>query len=173
MRGDGVGKPLGAVSPANNAAVGITRSQGGTFTIADASKMLTRFLPGFSPDRSAWIIHPTVLEKLITMADLAGNSLFMTQVGDKPRMMLLGLPVLPTEKVPVVGTARDVSLINFEHYLIGDRRQVEIAFSEHIAFTTNQSAWRFTVRVDGQPWMRASQPLADGTTTVSPYLFLN
>lgn len=173
LRGDGVGKPLGAVSPANSAAISINRSSPGTFSLADAAKMLTRFLPGYSIDRAAWIIHPSVLEKLITMVDLAGNNVFITQVGDKPRLTLFGLPILSTEKVPAAGNPRDVSLINFEHYLIGDRRQVEIAFSEHIAFTTNQSAWRFTVRVDGQPWMRSTQPLADGGTTVSPYLFLN
>lgn len=173
LRGDGVGKPLGAVATGNAAAVSVTRATGGSFGFADATKMLSRFLPGYGPDRSAWVIHPTVLEKLISFTDAGGNNLFITSFGEKPRMLLLGLPVVTSEKLPVLGTARDVCLINFEHYLIGDRRQVEIAFSEHIAFTTNQSAWRFTVRVDGQPWMKGAQYLADGSTTVSPYVYLN
>ncbi len=173
LRGDGVGKPLGVVASGNAAAVSVNRATASSFGFADATKMLSRFLPGYGPDRSAWVIHPTVIEKLIAMSDLGGNNLFMANFGDKPRMMLLGLPVLTSEKLPALGTARDVCLVNFEHYLIGDRRQVEIAFSEHIAFTTNQSAWRFTVRVDGQPWMKSSQVLADAITTVSPYVHLN
>lgn len=173
LRGDGVGKPLGAVASGNAAAVSVNRASASSFGFTDATKMLSRFLPGYGPDRSAWVIHPTVIEKLIAMSDLGGNNLFMANFGDKPRMMLLGLPVLTSEKLPALGTARDVCLVNFEHYLIGDRRQVEIAFSEHIAFTTNQSAWRFTVRVDGQPWMKSSLILADSITAVSPYVWLN
>ena len=63
--------------------------------------------------------------------------------------------------------------MNWEQYLIGDRRQVEVAYSEHTAFTTNQAAWRFVARVDGQPWMRAPLTLSDGTSALSPFVYLS
>jgi HK97 family phage major capsid protein len=65
-----------------------------------------------------------------------------------------------------------VVLADLRHYLIGDRRQVEIAYSEHVAFTSNQGAWRFVARVDGQPWLRAPITLADASSTLSPFITL-
>ncbi len=61
-------------------------------------------------------------------------------------------------------------LCDFQHYLIGDRQQIEIAFSEHVAFLTNQSVWRFVSRVGGMPWLRDKVTLADGSSTLSPFV---
>ena len=55
---------------------------------------------------------------------------------------------------------RDVCLIDFQHYLIGDRNMIEIAYSEHFKFQNNQGAWRFVARVDGQPWVRSAITLS-------------
>ena len=63
-----------------------------------------------------------------------------------------------------------VPLSDFQHYLIGDRQQVEIAFSEHVAFLTNQSVWRFVSRVGGMPWLRDKVTLADASSTLSPFV---
>lgn len=49
---------------------------------------------------------------------------------------------------------------------------MEIAFSEHFAFTNNQGTWRFVSRVDGQPWLRGKVTLADATSTLSPFVSL-
>src|SRR3712207_9265777 len=62
----------------------------------------------------------------------------------------------------------DVLLLDLQHYLLGDRQQIEIAFSEHVAFLNNQGVWRFVSRVDGQPWLRDKVTLADASTTLSP-----
>ena len=52
LRGDGVGKPLGAVGPATGAAVGVSRKTASRFVLDDAAKMLARMLPGWSPART-------------------------------------------------------------------------------------------------------------------------
>ena len=171
LRGDGVGKPLGAVGPATGAAVGVSRKTASRFVLDDAAKMLARMLPGWSPARTCWLLHPSVWSELLLMAD-ATSLVFVPDARSSVPTSFFGLPVLTTEKLPALGTARDVCLINWEHYLIGDRQQVEIAHSEHIAFTTNQSAWRFVARVDGQPWLRGPVPLADGVSTLSPFVYL-
>ena len=171
LRGDGVGKPLGAVGPATGASVAVSRKTASRFLLEDAAKMMAKMLPGWSPTRTCWLLHPSVWSELLLLSD-ATSLVFVPDARSPVPASFFGLPVLTTEKLQPLGTARDVCLINWEHYLIGDRRQVEIAYSEHFAFTTNQSAWRFVARVDGQPWLRSPVPLADGSSTLSPFVYL-
>ncbi|HKB41903.1 MAG TPA: phage major capsid protein [Gemmataceae bacterium] len=171
LRGDGVGKPLGVA----NAPAAISVARGGgpnTFVLADAGKMLGKLLPGWSPATTCWIIHPSVIAQMVQMVSAAAGVGWLDNLRDKMPMQLLGLPVCISEKLPALGTAKDVLLVDFQHYLIGDRQQVEVAYSEHFKFTNNQGTWRFVHRVDGQPWLRGSITLSDATSTVSPYVFL-
>jgi HK97 family phage major capsid protein len=86
---------------------------------------------------------------------------------------LMGLPVIFSEKVAAPGSAGDVILADFSYYVIGDRRSLAIASSEHYRFLNDQMTWRFTHRMDGQPWIKAPITLADNTNTVSPFVYLN
>lgn len=172
LRGDGVGKPLGILN--SGALVSVSRSAANAFALADASAMLARLLPGWSTATTVWAMHPTVAGKLFQMtASGAGSSnIYLDNARTKPAMVLFGIPVVVTEKLPALNSAGDVVLADLRHYLIGDRRQVEIAYSEHVAFTSNQGAWRFVARVDGQPWLRAPITLADASSTLSPFITL-
>ncbi len=179
LRADGVGKPLGIGSANNAAALSVSRNTATTFKFVDAVAMLGKFLPGYGYEKSAWILQQGLIGQLLTMVDAGNNNITLTPTvmgggaTQKPLFQLLGLPVIFTEKLPALGTARDALLVNFEHYLIGDRKQVEIGYSEHASFTTNQSTWRFVTRVDGQPWMKSAVTLSDASTTVSPYVYLS
>ncbi len=173
LRGNGVGKPLGVL----NAGALITvssRSAASAFALSDAANMLARLLPGWSRRNTVWAMHPTVLAKLFTMSESgAGSDLMVVDRGtDLPTMSLLGIPVVVTEKLPTLNTVGDVLLLDLKHYLLGDRQQVEVAYSEHVAFTTNQAAWRFVARVDGQPWLRDKVTLTDASSTLSPFVAL-
>ena len=88
-------------------------------------------------------------------------------------MMLSGLPLEISEKLPVLNTTGDIILADFSQYVIGDRQQVEIAFSEHVNFLSNQSVWRFVARVAGMPWLRDKITLADASNTLSPFVGLS
>ncbi|MBI1916715.1 MAG: phage major capsid protein [Planctomycetes bacterium] len=170
LRGDGVGKPLGVANAP--AALSVTRNTGGQFKLVDAGTMLGKLLPGWSPATTCWVIHPTVIAQMVQMVSAAAGVGWLDNLREKMPMQLLGLPVCISEKLPALGTAKDVLLVDFQHYLIGDRQQVEVAYSEHFKFTNNQGTWRFVSRIDGQPWLRGSITLADATSTVSPYVYL-
>ena len=172
LRGDGVGKPLGMLQA--DSLISVTRSAGSAFALTDAASMLARLLPGYDPSTTVWAVHPTVLAQLFQMNESgAGSDLMVIERGtDAPRMMLLGIPVQPTEKLPALNTVGDVLLLDCKHYLIGDRQDVEIAFSEHYKFVNNQGTWRFVARVDGQPWMRSVVTLSDASSTLSPFVAL-
>src|SRR5207244_646824 len=63
LRGDGVGKPLGVASAA--AAIAVNRTTANQFKLADAGTMLGKLLPGWSPQTTCWVIHPTVIPQMV------------------------------------------------------------------------------------------------------------
>jgi HK97 family phage major capsid protein len=171
LRGDGVGKPVGvATAPA---ALAVNRTNANQFVLADAGKMLGKLLPGWNPSTTCWVIHPTVIAQMVQMVSAAAGVGWLDNLREKLPMQLLGLPVAISEKLLSLGNPRDVLLVDFQHYLIGDRQQIDIAYSDHFRFTNNQGTWRFVSRLDGQPWLRSAVTLSDASSTVSPYVYLN
>ncbi|MFO0929153.1 MAG: phage major capsid protein [Gemmataceae bacterium] len=170
LRGNGVAKPLGV--QAWPGLIAVTRNTSSTFKLADVAGMYARLLAGGDERSVCWVIHPTVLAQLVQMTG-GDNVLFLgNDLHQKPIMKILNYDVVVSEKVPALGSANDVTLCDFQHYLIGDRQQLEIAYSEHVAFLTNQAVWRFVSRVGGLPWLRDKVTLADASSTVSPFVGL-
>lgn len=172
LRGNGTGKPLGVLNWPG--LISVARSAASAFTLQDAAAMYGRLLTGWSPKNTCWVMHPTVLQKLIQMnASGAGSdTIFIDNAREKPRFVILGIPIEVSEKLPSLNTVGDVLLCNFEHYLLGDREKIEIAYSEHVAFLTNQSVWRFVCRVGGLPWLKGAITLSDATSTLAPFIAL-
>lgn len=170
LRGNGVAKPLGV--QAWGGLIAVSRTTSSNFKLADVAAMYARLLSGGDDRSICWVIHPTVLAQLVQMTG-GDNVLFLgNDLHQKPVMKILNYDVVVSEKVPALGTANDVTLCDFQHYLIGDRGQLEIAYSEHVAFLTNQAVWRFVSRVGGGPWLRDKVTLADASSTVSPFVGL-
>jgi HK97 family phage major capsid protein len=62
-------------------------------------------------------------------------------------------------------------LADFQQYVIGSRQHIEIAMSEHVNFDTDETVWRVTARVEGQPWMNAPIAIGSGgSDTVSAFV---
>jgi HK97 family phage major capsid protein len=78
---------------------------------------------------------------------------------------LFGLPVVETEKLPSTFADGGLLLADFQQYVVGSRQQIEIAMSEHAAFEEDQTVWRCTARVEGQPWMNAPVQIGSNATT--------
>jgi HK97 family phage major capsid protein len=170
LRGNGAGKPQGVLNAGS--LISVTRSANSAFALSDAAGMLARLLPGYDPNHCVWAIHPTVLPKLIQMTSAGGYVVFIDTARDTPRMVLFGIPVQVSEKLPSLNTLGDVLLMDLRQYVIGDRQSIDIAFSEHVAFLNNQGTWRFVERVDGQPWMRSAVTLSDAASTLSAFVGL-
>jgi HK97 family phage major capsid protein len=97
---------------------------------------------------------------------------WLTDMRSGMPLQLLGMPVYWTDALPTLGTTGDIILCDPSYYLIGDRQNIEIAYSEHYKFVNDQGTWRVTARMDGQPWIDSSITLEDGSTTVSPFVTL-
>ncbi len=168
-RGTGAGQPLGLL----NAGATITQARiatSPTVQYGDLVAMYAHLLPGA---RGHWFINVAHRETLLTMSGPSGNASYLwgnasTGMPD----MLLGMPVTWTEKLPAPGSAGDVLLADFRYYVIGDRQATTIETDKSNRFEYDQSTWRIVHRVDGQPWFSTYITLADGSTTVSPFVIL-
>lgn len=168
LRGSGVGKPLGVYnSPAK---LTVTRNAATDFKFVDAVTMKSKMLMSGKP---VWLMSQTVIPKLYAMVDAGNNNIWLPNARDGQPETLLGYPIHWTEKVPALGTQGDVALIDFSFYLLGDRAGITMDVDSSFRFQTNQTAFRAVESLDGQPWLPNTITLADGSTTVSPYVVLN
>jgi HK97 family phage major capsid protein len=169
FRGDGVGKPLGVLNAP--ATIWHNRASASMFTFADAVGMLAHLLPQ-SWARAVWSFNISVLPQLYQMTDDNDNNIWLPNASEKGPGTLLGIPITFTEKLPVLGTKGDIMLCDFSFYIVGDREMPAVASSVHERFRKNQTTWRISERLDGQPWLPGRITLADGETEVSPFVGL-
>jgi len=172
INGNGVGKPLGILQ--SGALLAVNRSAASTIAIADLAAIWARLLPQ-SHGRAIWLANPSILTQLVALGStyltwLRGSA-GAAGLADTPPATLLGRPIFFTEKCQALGTAGDILLADLSYYLIGDRQQITIASSQHVRFTTDETAWRFVKRVDGQPWVDSAFTPEHGST-LSPFVTL-
>lgn len=170
LRGDGVGKPLGiSKSPCR---LTVKRNTSSDIKFIDATTMLSLLLPE-SWGSAVWLASQTALPKLAGMEDSHGNNMFMA--GDATKKIpasLLGIPIRFTGKMPALGSEGDLCLCDFSYYLIKDGSGPYVAASEHVYFKQNKTVIKAFWNVDGQAWMKEPLTLEDGSTQVSPFVFL-
>jgi HK97 family phage major capsid protein len=177
LTGDGVGKPLGILNGA--AAVSVTRTTASKIDFIDVVNMYARMLPQ-SIARAVWLVSPDAFPQLAQMAmtrgtdGIASPAMWMTggQAIDAPPLTLMGLPVIRTEKVPALGQAGDLSLVDMGFYLVGDRQVMQSKQSDDFKFDTDEVAFRIIERIDGRPWLQSAITPANGGATLSPIVKL-
>lgn len=176
LAGSGNGQPIG-VTKAPAFTLTAARAASTTITLADAAKTYAKMLPSALGD-SIWVVSISALPAFLQMSGVTNGVVlpvgFYTPDGGAraPITTLLGRPVYVTEKLPALNSAGDFILINPKYYIVGDRRSMEVAVSEHFKFQNNQIAYRFVHRVGGLPWINGAITLQDTTTTVSPFVGL-
>jgi HK97 family phage major capsid protein len=167
LRGNGAGRPLGILNAPGK--VTVTRNAATDFKFVDAVSMKAKMLMVGKP---VWVINQSVLPKLYQMVDAASMNIWLPNAAGAAPDTLLGYPIYWTEKTPALGTAGDVMLVDFAFYLLGDRQTITMDVDSSFKFSSNQTAFRAVEAYDGQPWLGTYITLADGATTVSPYVTL-
>ena len=191
LNGNGVGKPLGYFN--SPALLTVTRVAASRIKYDDLVAMLAAYHQSGLGD-AMWVANQTTWTDLAAIKDNAGAYVFQPNAMINQAMMLsimgktqtvpdlkykamgtlLGLPIRFTEKVPALGTTGCLSLINPTQYGVADRQGLEVGISEHFLFDTDQIAFRFKIRNDGQPlWLGPYVSADSANTKFSPFVQLS
>lgn len=177
INGDGVGKPLGITN--SPALVTITKEVGqtaATIVFANIQKMWAR-MHARSRANSVWLINQDVEPALNSMdfpVGTGGVPVYLPPGGlsQSPHATLLGRPIVTTEFNATLGTVGDIMLADFSQYLKIDKGGVQAASSMHVQFLTDQMAFRWIYRLDGQPLWNSPLTPYKGASTLSPFVAL-
>ena len=180
MSGSGAGLPLGVLnSPALITVAKQTGQATQTIVRENIDNMWSRMW-GRSQKNAVWFINQFCLPQLfeLNQAVGTGGQLVFTPPGGlsaTPYATLFGRPVVITEYNPFTGTPGDILLADMSQYTVVDKGGVQAATSMHVAFLTDEMAFRITYRVDGKPmWVVPLTAYQGGASnlTVSPFVAL-
>ena len=183
VSGTGAGTPLGVLNaPCKITATKATNQTAATVWGSNVISMMSR-LWGPSWRRAVWLVNPSATEQLSRLtapSDYTSASSGYTEgaslwdwrpsptSGGWPT--LCGRPAIPCEHCSAVGTEGDIVLVDLSQYAVSDK--ANDAWSMHIRFLYDESAYRFELRCDGAPtWASALTP-TNGSTTLSPIVTL-
>lgn len=177
INGTGAGMPLGILN--SPCVVSISKETGqsaASIVFANIQKMWARML-GRSRSSAVWLINQDVEPSLNSMdfsVGTGGVPVYLPPGGlsQSPLATLLGRPVIPTEFNATLGTVGDIMLVDMSQYLLIDKGGVQGASSIHVQFLTDQQAFRWIYRVDGQPLWNSPLTPYKGTSTLSPFVTL-
>jgi HK97 family phage major capsid protein len=127
---------------------------------------------------AAWFINQDIepqLYQLNLAVGTGGQLVYMPPGGlsASPHGTLMGRPVIPTEFNATLGTQGDIVLADWTQYKLATVGGTQVASSMHVQFVTDQMAWRFTARYDGQATWQAALTPYKGSNTQSPFVTLD
>jgi HK97 family phage major capsid protein len=175
FEGDGAGKPQGITEA--NALISVAKETGqaaDTIVHENLVKMWAR-LWARSRANAVWLINQDCepqLDDLAKTIGTAGVEPSYVRYSESGVMSIKGRPVMNVEYASTIGDVDDIVLADMGAYLMIDNGGIDQAQSIHVRFTTDETAFRATYRVDGGlGWKEALTPFK-GTNTQSPVITL-
>jgi len=175
INGTGVGQPLGVLTSSCKVTVSEETGQAADTLIAENVIKMWARMWAKSRANAVWFINQDIEPALFTMTLAVGTGgipVYMPANGlvDSPYGKLMGRPVIPIEQCATLGDIGDIILADMSQYILIDKGAMQSASSIHVKFTTDETAFRFVYRVDGQPlWSSALTPYK-GSNTLSPFV---
>lgn len=168
VSGTGVGTPLGFIG--HPSSIEITRNTAVDITYADLTAMYSRMKYNA---RYRWVVNPSGMTRLLNMVDGANQPIWQPNARDGLPSTILGIPLIYSDVLPVLGTKGDICLVDLFYYGVRDGSPMAI-FIDPYSQSGNQLVRIYIYwNVDGQPLLTTPLLLQDSTTTVSPFIILN
>ncbi|HVJ09274.1 MAG TPA: phage major capsid protein [Acidisarcina sp.] len=176
VNGTGAGMPLGYTK--SGALLKLNRTTGGTVVNTDIFAMWKRC---WAPSRknACWFINQDVEDLLWNLTRGSGTAveLLYTAPGERGNNsnygVMMGRPVIPVEYAATSGTSGDIVLADLSQYYLARRSGVQMDTSIHVQFLTDQAAFRWKARLDGQAaWKKPLTP-KNGANTLAPFVALS
>lgn len=174
--GSGVGEPLGGMNAPCLITVAKEAAQASaTIVPQNVIKMWSRMW-GPSRKNAVWLTNQDTDPQLYTMSlnSATPDAPIFTPAGesDSPYCLLFGRPVIPVEFCQTLGTTGDLILCDPTRYLLADKGPAETIPSIHVKFSSNEMAFKFVLRIDGQPEDSAPLTPFRGANTLSTFVAL-
>jgi len=177
LNGTGAGQPLGILNAPCLVTVAAEAEQAAnTIIYENIVKMEARLLAE-SEKNAIYLANKDTFPQLATMSLAVGTGgvpvyLPAGAASGKPYKTLMGRPLIFTEHCQTLGTKGDIYLADFSQYLLGQKkgRGIKADSSIHLKFDYDQTAFRFTFRVDGQPWLPSAITPRYSSDTLSPFI---
>ena len=168
--GNGAGQCLGVMN--SNLPVTVAKESGqtaGTIVAENVVKMMGRFKGNLRS--AAWFVNQDCLSQfpLMTIGDMP---VYQPDFRGNPFGALFSLPIVPVEFCETLGNLGDIVLADWSEYLLITKGGVEEAESIHVKFLTDETAFRFIMRNNGQPMHDKPITPLNGTNTLSPFVTL-
>lgn len=176
LDGSGAGEPLGVFHSSALVSVSETEDDSGEtgISLSDIANMESRLLPQ-SDGSAVYYIHPSSRGELVMLTNDQVQTWQQNLASGKP-MTLMGRTIIVSEFVGRAQQNRQLALIDWSKYVIGDRQAFSFAMSTDSSFGDDMTDLRGVCRLDGQPWMDAPiRPYNgndDGSTDLSPFITL-
>ena len=173
FRGTGAGQMLGFLI--SDALVSVAAESGqaaATIQTENTAKMMAR-LPAGSFGTAVWLINASVLPQLVAMT--TGNQpVFLPggNVSGAPFGTLWGIPIDPVEYCAALGTLGDIVLVDLDQYTTIEKGGANWQESIHVRFLQDETTFKLTTRINGQPDWETSVTPFQGTDNISPFIAL-
>ena len=171
LNGTGVGGPLGVMK--SGALVTVQRDTASKVLHTDILSMWQRLHPRFRAG-AEWYINSDVETQLMQLYFTGTTSVLSPYVsyGMDGVMRILGKPVNVTEFNASLNTTGDILLANMGEYLFWEKGGIQEATSIHLAFLTDEQAFRWIYRCDGQTAEASAITPYKGSNTQSAFVCL-
>lgn len=177
IQGNGAGQPLGLLNAPCLVSVAKENGQlADTIQVENIQKMYSRMYADWR-NGAVWLINQDIEPQLFGMTVGLNNwPVYLPPNGlaSAPFATLMGRPVIATQACETLGDKGDIIFVNLSQYLTvtqtaGLRQDISI----HLWFDYDVTAFRFVMRIGGQPWLSAAISPRDGNNTLSSVVTLD
>lgn len=180
IRGTGAGQCTGILNA--GCLVTITKETGqkaATINIENINKMYNALFAS-SRGKAVWFYNQECEPDLETLSLAIGTGGVSWPLFTGPGMgmngsataKLKGLPAIPIEQCSALGTAGDLILADPSGYVVVDKGGLDAQSSIHARFIYDETAFKFTYRVNGAPILRSAVAPYKGSVSHSHFVTL-
>jgi HK97 family phage major capsid protein len=181
FQGTGAGKPLGVLNAPALVTIAKEGGQAAGSIVASNIEKMYAACPAYAIPNAAWFINVACWPQLFQLYHAIGTGgvpLYLpsgsvgSELTGAPFGTLLGRPVIPIEQAAAPGTVGDITLMDLSRYMLIDKGPIQTAASIHVKFLTDEMAFRWVLRIDGQPIPNSPITPFKGSQTLSPFVAL-
>lgn len=177
VRGTGAGMPLGILnSPALVTVAKETGQSADSVLYENLIAMFGRLSPR-SVSKAQWFVNQGLYAQFPSMVMTIGTGgvpVFLPPGGltQAPFGTMLGRPITVIEQASAPGDVGDIMLADWNEYLLLRKGTIEQASSIHVYFDTDETAFRWVLRINGRPMRQSALTPYKGSATTSPFITL-